>query len=168
MPSPKDSPVLALARMHKLAKREGTLLLILSGVFAVLAAMAKDGPGALAGVAASGTAVLELHGATLLAACRRRSRRYLVGSQLALLATILVYCAWRTTHPSDLERIEPLLTTEMKVAIAQLGLTVSQFFLLTNRLTYSIVAAVSLLYQGGMACHYYFKQRVFSHLLTGD
>ena len=162
-----NTPILALARMHKLARREGTVLLVIAGSFAMLSAIAKDAPGALAGVAASGTAVLELHGATLLAACRRSNRRFLVASQLTLLATVLVYCAWRTTHP-DLERIQPFLTTDMKASIAQLGLTVNQFLLLTNRLTYALVAAVTLLYQGGMACHYYFKQRAFANVLTRD
>jgi hypothetical protein len=128
-------------------------MLLVAGMFALLAAMTGDSVGAITGLLVAGAGALELHGAALLNDGRRRGMSWLIGSQLFLLLTIIAYCALRLFHleippvPADMEPI-------IAMSAAQLGLSPAEYLQGLYRVVLSLVALLSLAYQGGMILYY--------------
>lgn len=159
-PKPAPTPQDIFARVVRLARIDGRIVLWLSGCFALLSAGAHDGIGAAAGCAAAGAGAMEVHGATLLTQGFSRGVDWLIRAQLILLATILIYVALRITQ-FDPQMISSRITPEIEERIREVAMTREQFLELCRLLSYivyTIVGFVSLLYQGGMA-RYYAKRR---------
>ncbi|PTY07556.1 hypothetical protein DB347_04785 [Opitutaceae bacterium EW11] len=157
---PPPTPHETLRRVIGLARIDGRIVLWLSGCFALLSAGAHDATGAIAGCAAAGAGAMEVHGATLLVHGSQRGVDWLVRAQLVLLATILIYVAFRITQ-FDPQMIESRITPEIEQRIRDVPLTREQFVEMCRILSYvvySVVGFVSLIYQGGMA-RYYAKRR---------
>lgn len=156
-PVPPLLPAEIFRRVLRMAHFDGSTVLFVAAAFGLAAALLHDQTGTVVGVLAAGAGALELHGAGLLRHGEARGCRWLVASQLALLAVILGYAALRLEHV-NLAPMESLLTAEQRRVIAQSGLTPAEVLGMTYRLTYVVVCAVSLVYQGGMAV-YYFRRR---------
>jgi len=153
----KTPPLLpdeALERVLRMARLNGTWVLVVGSFFALLGAAAGDVIGALAWLLVSGTGAIALHGGTLLQEGEPRGIRWLVGSQLFCLGFVLILCTWQLTHV-DVTPLRAAVTTEMRASLAQTGLAEDEFLLLTYRLTYGLVAVGALLYPGGMALYYH-------------
>ena len=152
-------PEEALYRAVKTARMDGTLVLAIAGTLALLSALDKDRVGALVGIIVSAAGAIELHGTSLLRAGFHRGVRWLVGSQLYLLAIVVGWAAYRLGHP-DLEPVHKaiiegnILTDQQRDAIKQSGMSLDQFLLAAYRLGYAAVIIATLLYQGGMALYY--------------
>lgn len=132
-------------------------MLILSGAFAVLAALNRDLTGALAGCFAAGAGAVELHGTHRLEESDPEGVSWLIRAQLLLLGTVLLYASARILQfdPAELQRI---LTPEAKKEFVTLGLSDEQILPMLAqgyRTLYTTVAIVTLLYQGGMALYYH-------------
>ncbi|MEY4940081.1 MAG: hypothetical protein RIQ93_1816, partial [Verrucomicrobiota bacterium] len=132
-------------------------MLIVAGLFALLAAMTGDFVGAITGLLVAGAGALELHGAALLNVGRLRGMNWLIGSQLFLLLTILCYCALRLFHleippvPSEMEAM-------IEMSASQLGMSPGEYLQNLYRFVLFVVALLSIAYQGGMIL-YYMKRR---------
>lgn len=165
MLQPPFLPDEVLARVHRLARRDGSSMLVIAGVFAVLAALAGDGVGAITGLLVAGAGALELHGAALLNDGEPRGMSWLIGSQAFLLATILGYCTLRLLHHEI-----PPLPEEMRSLIdqsaAELGLTAEQYLQRVYRLGLWLVAILSVLYQGGMIVYYARRREAVARALA--
>lgn len=146
-------PEEAFARVLRLARFDGLGVLAVAGFFAVLSALAGDRPGALIGLLIAGAGAIELHGASLLLHGERRGMRWLVFSQIYLMLTILGYCQYRMTNV-DIGLLRQAITSDMKTQLASIGWTVDQFIRFVYRLTFVIVAVITVIYQGGMALYY--------------
>ena len=146
-----------LRRVLRVARFNGTSVLTVAAIFGLAAAMAHDQVDTVIGVLVAGTGALELHGLGLLRHGQDRGVGWLVGSQLALLAVILGYVLLRLGHV-DVAPMRPFLTADQLRVIAQSGLTTDEFLRMIYRLTYAVVGAVSVLYQGGLA-FYYLRRR---------
>jgi hypothetical protein len=157
--APPPLPQDVLRRVCRLARFEGGSLLGLAGFFAVLAAVGRDFPGAIAGCLAAGAGALELRAVSRIESGDERGVSGLVHSQMALLAVILAYCLARLWM-FDPAALEAMLTLDRRQELAALGLTDEQFRPVLEqgyRALYLTVAVVSLAYQGGMALYYHRK-----------
>lgn len=151
--TPPLLPEEALARVLRLARFDGLGVLVVSGLFAVLSALVGDRTGAFIGLLIAGAGAIELHGGGLLVHGDIRGMRWLVGSQLLLMVTLLGYCAFRL-YNVDLELLRSAVTDDMKKQLKELGWTIDDFVLLAYNLTWKCLAAVTIVYQGGMALYY--------------
>lgn len=160
-------PEETLFRVLRLAKFDGTSVLLLGGLFAILAASGGDARFAIVGLLAAGAGAIELHGAGLIREGEPRGLNWLVASQPFLLLVIYVYCILRYTQfemPPIPERFQETLQT----SASQLGMTVEQYFRMVNRLTAQVVAVLATIYQGWMAVYYLRRRAAILRALTLD
>lgn len=157
MTRPPLLPQETLVRVLRIARFDGLSVLVVAGVFALLAARVHDISGAAVGLLIAGAGAVELHGAGLLKAGRVRGMRWLVGSQVYLLCTVLVYVALRLTHV-DLEPLRLLLNAQQRGAIEQAGMTEDQFLRTIYFTTYVVFGALTLIYQGSMSFYYHHRR----------
>jgi hypothetical protein len=150
-------PEEALHRVLRAARLDGTGVLVIAGAFALASAAVKDTTGAAVGLLVAGAGAVELHGAALVRHGSERGMRWLVASQLFLMAIIFGYIGYRLRH-ADVSPMLPLLTDDQRQAIAAAGFTVDQFLRMVYVGTYAAVGVGTLLYQGGM-CLYYLRRR---------
>lgn len=165
-PLPED----VLARVLRLARTDGRMLLIISGAFAVVSAMGQQGLGAVAGCLAAGAGALELHGASLLRQGDARGMGWLVRSQLALMVVIIGYVIARMMT-FDPELMRSLITPEMRDQLATVGVPEDQIIPRVKHVyqfMYTVVAVVTVAYQGGMAIYYLRRKAVVEQALTQE
>ncbi len=164
----RQPPLLAhetLARVLRLAKFDGALVLVFAGGFALLSAMEGDFSGALVGLLVAGAGAVELHGFSLLREGEPRGINWLVGSQISLLVSILAYCAVRLTH-LEVPPIPDALVSMLDVTAEQLGMTRDEYVRFVQRLALQSFAVISFFYQGGMAIYYYRRREPVTRALT--
>lgn len=164
---PPFLPEETLVRVLRLSRLDGMSVLVIAGLFAVMSALAGDQLGAIVGLLVAGAGAVELHGATLLHHGEPRGLRWLVGSQLFLLATIVGYCALRLLHPA-FEPLHAAMTPEMKTSLEAAGWTEDEFVGLVYQVTYAAVATVTCAYQGGMAIFYWRRRQAVTEALAPE
>jgi hypothetical protein len=154
---PPLQPTEILRRVTRLARFDGMSVLGFAGLFALISAASRDVSGSAIGLLVAAAGAIELHGAALLRGGRQSGMRWLVSSQLYLMATILGYCLLRIAKP-DIDWILPYLAGEagdpIRMAAQQAGMTVEQFLIEGLRGLYVCVAGATVLYQGGMTIYY--------------
>lgn len=163
-------PEETLARVYRLARFDGTGVLLLSGLFALLSASTGDYIGTAAGLAVAAAGAIELHGTQLLRHGEPRGMRWLVGSQFVLMAGVLAYCTLRLLSFSP-DLIDYVLTPDLRATFLKAGYRPDELNELVRRiyyLTYSAVAVVTLLYQGGMALYYARRREPVAQALAAD
>ena len=164
MQPPPILPEETLRRVLRLARFDGMSVLIIAGAFGLLSAVAKDHPGAIVGMLVAGAGAVELHGVALLRAARAEGMNWLVGSQLFLMAAMLGYCAFRLTHvvippiPPNPSGLLKMLDTIVEMDAQQLGITKEECLRFVYRLSFQLIAAVTVVYQGSMS-FYYLRRR---------
>jgi hypothetical protein len=161
---PGPAPDKVLRRVLGIATVEGWSVLVLGTLSALLSAVATGWFGAVVGCLVAGCGAMELHGAALLRAGRPRGVSWLVRSQLTLLTVILLYAviSFITLTPAQVEFIQTQMPPDDRNAMNQmrdlLGETPAAYnaqIVGFGHLVYAVVAAVTLLYQGGMALYYH-------------
>jgi len=78
----------------------------------------------------------------------------MIGSQFYLMAVMFGYIWLRLQH-IDVGTLEPFLTPDQHQAIAQAGLTTEEFLRAVYVSTWSLVGALTLIYQSAMAIYYH-------------
>jgi hypothetical protein len=151
-----------LRRVLRVARIDGLSVLIIAGFFALISASSKDVSGALVGLLVAAAGAIELHGVSLLRSHRPSGMRWLVSSQLYLVATILIYVAFRLARPDvawvlQFISVSPAADAFEQAAVEQ-GVTLKQLILDSFREMYVAVAVLTVVYQGGMTL-YYLKRR---------
>jgi hypothetical protein len=150
---PPPLPEEILRRVLRVASFDGTCVLVIAAAGALVSASWRDVAGAVVGLLVAGAASMELHGAGLLRSGDARGMRWLVSSQLCILASILAYVGYRISNP-DISALRKLVTPELAEQIQQAGLSVDQFLTELPRLFAFAVAVATILFQGGMAIYY--------------
>lgn len=166
MRPPPFLPEETLARVIRLAKVDGTGVVLIAGGFALLSAAAGDAPGAVVGLLVAGAGALELHSVALLRQGRVRGMAGLVGSQLFLLGSILGYCAVRLAHlepPPIPEKFGVLIDASAQ----QMGMSRDDYLRWVQKLALQAVAVVSIFYQGAMALYYHRRRGAVARALAG-
>jgi len=161
---PKTPPLLPaeiLRRVLRTAKFDGTIVLVLSGAFALIAAAAHDVTGAGTGIAIAAAGTMELHGAGLLRNCEQKGMRWLAASQLFLMALVLAYAWYRLNHISIPETkavfrsmYTPEQLAQLRSAASEANLTSDDALRLFNSTLWSAVSIGTVIYQGGMSIYY--------------
>ncbi len=124
------------------------------GVLSLVCALVWwDLTGVLIGVALLSLGGIELQGRRFLLAGNLAATRWLVGSQLGLLFVILSYCLRSLAHPPTLPALPEEITSLLTLLPTYDG-DAADTLLPMLRITYALLAFVSILYQGGMAFHY--------------
>jgi hypothetical protein len=165
MQTPPLLPEEILRRMLRIAHFDGLSVLVLAALFALPSAAARDYVGAGIGVIAAGAGAIELHGETLLRAGWTRGMAWLVGSQFFLMAAMLGYCALRLTHVV-LPPLPPDVDDMIGLTAQKLGLTKEQYLRMVYRFGFQVVAALSVIYQGGMALYYLQRRAAVAEALA--
>jgi hypothetical protein len=146
-------PSEVLRRLLRVAKFDGMSVLGVAGAFALVSAASRDVSGAVIGLLVAAAGAIELHGVGLLRGGRASGLRWLVSSQLYLMAVMLVYVGMRFGNP-DIGAIRPIVNADLESQIKLAGMTVDDFLLEFLRLVYVGVGAATILYQGGMTVYY--------------
>lgn len=155
-PSPSD----ILRRVLRVARFDGLSVVIVAGIGTLLAAAMADWVGVAIGLAVASAGTVELQGAARLRRSDSQGMKWLVASQLILMGSILVYCAYQLTHP-QLEALRKQLGPMLEDQLAAAGISMKEFLALVSRLLsllYYTVACITVLYQGGMTL-FYLRQR---------
>lgn len=159
-------PATALDRVGKLARFDGLTVLAVAGCFATVSLAMRDWAGAAICFGAVGAGASEWRGGTLLKAHQPRSLRWLVASQLSLLGLVWLYAAWRYTHYNP-QLISALVEPFVRERLEEAFLTMDDLapaLEFAHRLTYLLLATLSLAYQGGLAWYYARQQSVLAKL----
>ena len=150
-------PAEALARVLRLARMDGTSVLMVATFFALTSAAMGDFWGAVIWLLVAGAGAVELHGGTLLRDAEPRGLNWLIASQFLLLLVVLGYCALRLVH-FDLAPIREALTDEMRASLREANYGEEDFLRVVYVTTYVVMGALTLLYTGAMA-FYFFRRR---------
>jgi hypothetical protein len=146
-----------LRRVLRVARIDGMSVLVVAGGFALVSAAFRDVPGAVIGLLIAAAGAIELHGVALLRGGNPRGMGWLVSSQLYLMVTIFAYVGYRLVRP-DITWMLPYVTGEaaepIQQAATEMNMTVNQFLLESLRKFYLMVAALTVIYQGGMIVYY--------------
>jgi hypothetical protein len=148
-----------LRSVLRVARFDGVSVLVLAGFFALVSAASGDVSGAAFGLLIAAAGAIELHGMALLRAIDRRGMTWLVGSQLYLMTVVLGYVAYRMAN-SDTDPLVKMVKSAVAtdgVELQQAGLDPAKVmadFPGQLRLLYLAVAALTIIYQGGMAIYY--------------
>jgi hypothetical protein len=154
MPPPK-LPSEILLRVLKVARFDGMSVLILAGLFALVSAAELDVSGTIWGILITAAGAVELRGVKLLKA-REPGMQWLIASQLYLMTVILFYVCFRILNLAR----DPMLA-EVTSSFKQAGMDMDQMPIDLQQLArtgYLAVAALTVIYQGGM-CLYYVRRR---------
>lgn len=153
--------------MLRTATTDGITVLAIAGFLALASASTGDFVGAGIGLLVAAAGAIELHGAGLLRAGDPRGMNWLLASQPYLLVILLGYCGLRLMS-FDPAALRQALTTEMRESIAQAGYREDEFIRVVYRLTYGLLAAGALLFQGGMALYYWRRRAAVSAAVLGE
>jgi hypothetical protein len=167
MQQPPLLPEETLVRVLRLARFDGTGVLVLGSIFALMAASAGEVRFAIIGVLAAGAGAVELHGAALLRQGEPRGMNWLIASQPFLLTVILAYCAlrlWLMEIPPVPEAFQGVFAMNAQ----QWGMSVPQFQRTLNAITATAVAAASFGLQGGMMIYYVKRREPVEKALSSD
>jgi hypothetical protein len=153
MRQPPLLPEETLSRVLRLAKFDGLGGLVLGTIFALVSASSGHFPLTVIGLLAAGAGAIELHGIGLLRQGDRSGMNWLIASQPLLLLVILSYCAlrlWFLEMPPLPDQVRSVLAA----SAAQWRMSLEDFLLMFNRITYGVLALAAVGFQGGMMIYY--------------
>lgn len=169
MPAPQPTPAQkALKRVTGISRLNGWSIVIVSGLSVLIALAMGDWLSTGLGLLVAGFAGLEVHGNHLLKKRDATGMKWLVRSQMLILALILTYCSSRLGS-FDGETALANLTPDMEAVLKEAGLNRADILPLVHQIfiaLYGAVALVSLVYQGGLALFYRSKTRLVTEALT--
>jgi hypothetical protein len=161
-------PEKALKRVLAVSRFNGWSVIIIAGLGILLTLLLGDLLGTAIGLIAMVSGWMEVHGGRKLKRRDLEGMKWLVRSQLLLLSVILAYCASRLGS-FDAEIAMGNLTPDMEAPLKELGLTRSEILSMvrtTFYVTYTSVAAICLIYQGGLALYYRRKSALVTEALV--
>jgi len=140
----------------RMAKGDGYGLLVMGVLSLVIAGMSASLGGIVVGALVGAAGWCELDGYSRYMEGRPGSRLRLMGSQLVILGIAWAYAGWTLLHPEPLSpEIKEMLAASGDQASAMQGMVES-----VRSLVASVICAVSLLYQGGLAWYYFHKTKL--------
>lgn len=158
----------ALKRVLTVSRLNGWSVAVVAGLGTLLALAFGDLLGAFIGLLAVASGWMEIRGNGKLQRRDSEGMRWLVRSQLFLLAVILAYCASRLGS-YDQETMLANLTPDMEALLQEAGIGRADLVPLVRMAffgLYGAVAVTCLIYQGGLALYYRRKTQLVTEALT--
>jgi hypothetical protein len=164
---PQPAPADTLRKVIKIARFNGMIVVCIVACACALVTLALgDISGAFFCLLAAAAGWSEWHGAKLLQRGRERGIKWLVRSQLYLLAIILLYVLTRMlSYDSDygnlrsnIEEMSQLSGMNIDEMLQNIGLTMEDTLRLVRTAFYTMYgtfALVAVFYQGGLALYYH-------------
>lgn len=169
MTTPAPTPAeKTLQRVLAVSRFNGWSVVVIAGFGILLTLVLGDLLGSIIGMLAVGSGWMEVRGHQKLKQRNPAGMKWLVRSQLFLLSVVLVYCASRLGS-FDADTAMANLTPDMEAVLKDAGLERADILPLVRTAflaTYVTVAAVCLIYQGGMALYYRSRTRLVTEALT--
>ena len=147
-------PVETVRRLLRVAHADGTSVLVVAGISALMAASSADRLDAILLLLVCGAGALELHGANLIGGGVRTGIRWLIGSQFFLLLVMLGYVAIHLLHLPVPAFSSILPDDAMQQAATQSGITAKEFAQRFDALTAFAIVVLTFIYQGWMIVYY--------------
>jgi hypothetical protein len=148
---------------------EGRSVVVIAGIGAVISLLSADLLGVVVGTLAAAAGVVILRGVKLLKASQPRGLVWLVRGELGLLNVILIYAAIMLIRLA-LGGADGMVSADTRSMLASAGLwgpEQKRLFVQSYELTYALVAALSLIFQGGMALYYHRNRAAIHEALAG-
>jgi hypothetical protein len=164
-PTPEDK---ALKRVLTVSRLNGWSVAIFAGLCVLVTLVMGDLLGTAIGVLVVVSGCMEIRGHRLLKHGHPEGMRWLVRSQMFLLAVILVYCASRLGS-FDSDSAMSNLTPDMEAILKESGIERADLVPLVHKmffLLYGAVALTCLIYQGGLALFYRRRTGLVTAALT--
>jgi len=169
MPSPTlSSAEKTLQRILTISRLNGWSVIVISALGSLLALAIGDLLSVFIGLLILAAGLMEIRGHRHLKRRNPAGLTLLVRSQLFLLAVMLVYCAGRLGS-FDADTALASLTPDMEVMLTEAGLDKSALLPLVRTAffaLYSVIAAITLIYQGGLALFYRSKAKSVAEALA--
>lgn len=171
---PPPLPTEILDKAIRVATAHGRSILLVSGVFAVLAAMGQQMPATLAGVLVAGFGAMEKHGGDLLRGGRSSGLQWAAAGEFGVLLVVLVYAGWMGSHFNYAEfraQLPDWYMDYLSGQMAEQGISMDQLptlFHMVNTLTYALLGGPTVIYQGSMAIYYLRRRHVARALLDSE
>jgi hypothetical protein len=150
-----------LRRVLRISKINAWSVTIISGGFAVLNLIGMSLVGVLVGGGVAGAGLMEMRGHRRLEAGQSGARQWMVFSQAWLVLCVLAYCGWRL---AALDPADPFAmlgdTTGLNQLVAIAGISTEELgglFIQIYTYTYGAVAALTLVFQGGLGLYYWVR-----------
>jgi hypothetical protein len=136
----------------------GWSVTVIAGLFTVASLIGWSPVGVIIGLAVTGAGGMELHGRRRLATGQPGARDWMAGSQLWLLTCVLVYAAYRLLGfdwGAPLSDLSPEEVRQLSIVTGFHGDFLGQLVSMLFGTIYVVVAAVTLVYQGGLGLYYW-------------
>ena len=132
---------------------------IIAGAFTLLSLVGLSIAGVVVGAAVTAAGFMEMHGQKSLQSDPSQARQWMVGSQVWLMSCVLGYCGWRLLmlDPSNPFAVFGEEAGQLMQLIDIMGITsaeLERLFIQAYRITYGLIAALTVLFQGGLALYY--------------
>jgi len=157
---PPPLPIEVFERVLRVARMDGKVLVILATTFAVFAALSRHAPPVVAGVLAAGCGLLELNGTNRLQNGDPQGLENMIMAQVILMLTVVGYAAWMLFYfdvQAFMDRLPPKVVEYYREQLLTSGFTeadIPRFYQGVNTLVYSLVAVMTVVFQGMMARFY--------------
>ncbi len=157
-----------LKRVLLVSAIDGWSVIAIAGLGILLTLLLGDLAGLVVGVLVLVAGIIELRGRRRLQRRDASGMALLIRAQLLLLAVILIYCASRLGS-YDQESMLANLTPDMQAVLKESGVEVADILPLVQLVymaTYSLVALLTLLFQGGLVLYYRSRTPLVTAALT--
>lgn len=158
-------PLETLRRVIRVARVNGTSVLVIASLVALASAAGQDRFDTFVGLAIAASGAFEVHGTVLLGGGARRGLRWLILSQFLLLFIMLGYVWYRMAHV-DVSLIAQLVPdSQLRQVAVQYGLSVANLKLELYLGMYFMIAVGTIVYQGAMIAYYGLRTRAIQAAL---
>jgi hypothetical protein len=157
-----------LKRVLLISAIDGWSVIVIAGLGTLLTLLLGDLSGVGVGLLVLVAGIIELRGRRRLQRRDASGMSQLIRAQLIMLVVILIYCASRLGS-YDQESMLANLTPDMQAALKESGVEVAEILPLVQMVfitTYSLVALLTLLFQGGLVLYYRSKAPLVTAALT--
>lgn len=143
----------------RISKINAWSVTLIAGFFTLLSLIGLSVAGIVVGAAVTAAGIIELQGQKALQTDPARARLWMVGSQVWLLTGVLSYCGWRLMmlDPADPLAVFGSEAGQLLQMVEIMGISSAELehlFVQAYRITYGLIAGLTVLFQGGLALYY--------------